>query len=128
VQPRRGIVPILFFPAVASLGAACTEAPRQVTAPVAAPSFAKDDGGPKRTYVYTNNDVFGMNTVSAFSVGEAGTLTPVPGSPFATGGQVKQASSPLSRRQWPRRGGGEASHSLRSATTGSTRLARRAGR
>lgn len=36
-------------------------------------------------FVYTNDDQF-QNTVSAFSVGSDGTLTPVPGSPFATGG------------------------------------------
>lgn len=39
----------------------------------------------QRNFVYTNDDQF-QNTVSAFSVGSDGTLTPVPGSPFATGG------------------------------------------
>jgi hypothetical protein len=42
------------------------------------------------TFVYTNNDTPGpaskVNTVSAFSVGANGALSPVPGSPFATGG------------------------------------------
>jgi hypothetical protein len=37
------------------------------------------------TFVYTNNNG-NVNTVSAFSVGVNGALTPVPGSPFATGG------------------------------------------
>jgi 6-phosphogluconolactonase len=37
------------------------------------------------TFVYTNNNG-SPNTVSAFSVGVNGALTPVPGSPFPTGG------------------------------------------
>ena len=37
------------------------------------------------TFVYTNNDR-APNSVSAFSVGANGALTPVPGSPFLTGG------------------------------------------
>ena len=37
-------------------------------------------------FVYTNNDFNGPNTVSGFSVAANGTLTLVPGSPFATGG------------------------------------------
>src|SRR5215475_5974616 len=37
------------------------------------------------TFVYTNNDR-SLNSVSAFSVGANGALTPVPGSPFLTGG------------------------------------------
>jgi 6-phosphogluconolactonase (cycloisomerase 2 family) len=37
-------------------------------------------------FVYTNDDIRGPNTVSGFSVASNGTLTPVPGSPFATGG------------------------------------------
>ena len=39
-------------------------------------------------FVYTNDDVpsVGANTVSGFSVASNGTLTPVPGSPFATRG------------------------------------------
>lgn len=37
-------------------------------------------------FVYTNDDVFGSNTVSGFSVGSNGALTLVAGSPFATGG------------------------------------------
>lgn len=36
-------------------------------------------------FVYTNDDQ-PFNTVSAFSVASSGALTPVPGSPFATGG------------------------------------------
>jgi 6-phosphogluconolactonase (cycloisomerase 2 family) len=36
-------------------------------------------------FVYTNDEEF-QNTVSGFAVGPDGTLTPVPGSPFATGG------------------------------------------
>ncbi len=42
---------------------------------------------PSADFVYANNDVSGANTVSAFSVGVNGALTPVPGSPFATGGR-----------------------------------------
>jgi 6-phosphogluconolactonase (cycloisomerase 2 family) len=38
------------------------------------------------TFVYTNNDDFFLNSVSAFSVGANGSLVPVAGSPFATGG------------------------------------------
>jgi 6-phosphogluconolactonase (cycloisomerase 2 family) len=38
------------------------------------------------TFVYTNNDLFFTNSVSAFSVAANGALTPVPGSPFLTGG------------------------------------------
>jgi len=40
-------------------------------------------------FVYTNDDledVFGENTVSGFSVAANGVLTPIPGSPFQTGG------------------------------------------
>ncbi len=37
-------------------------------------------------FVYTNNNLLGANSVSAFSIGSGGTLTPVAGSPFATGG------------------------------------------
>ena len=37
------------------------------------------------TFVYTNNDR-SPNSVSAFSVAASGALTPVPGSPFLTGG------------------------------------------
>ncbi len=37
-------------------------------------------------YVYTNNNVGGPNTVSGYSVAANGSLTPVAGSPFATGG------------------------------------------
>ena len=42
-------------------------------------------------FVYTNNNVLGANSVSAFSIGSGGTLTPVAGSPFATGGAGKGA-------------------------------------
>jgi len=38
------------------------------------------------TYIYTNNDISGQNSVSGFSVGSNGALTAVPGSPFLTGG------------------------------------------
>lgn len=44
-------------------------------------SLMRDDG-----YVYANNDLSGPNTVSAFSVDANGALTPITGSPFATGG------------------------------------------
>ena len=44
-------------------------------------SIVRDDG-----YVYVNNNSFGTNTVSAFSVDANGALTPIAGSPFVTGG------------------------------------------
>lgn len=44
-------------------------------------SIVRDNG-----YVYVNNNLFGPNTVSAFSVNANGSLTPIAGSPFATGG------------------------------------------
>ena len=37
-------------------------------------------------FVYTNNNPAGSNTVSALSVGTNGSLTPIAGSPFPTGG------------------------------------------
>lgn len=37
-------------------------------------------------FVYTNNDVIGANSVSAFSVDAGGVLTEIPNSPFLTGG------------------------------------------
>src|SRR5215813_2934708 len=40
----------------------------------------------QNTFLYTNNNASGANTVSAFSVGSNGALTPVAGSPFPTGG------------------------------------------
>ena len=42
--------------------------------------------GPPADFVFTDNNVFGPNTVSVFKVGGNGSLTPVPGSPFFTGG------------------------------------------
>ena len=45
--------------------------------------IAKAQGAP--SFVYTNNDRI-PNTVSAFSVAATGSLSPVPGSPFLTGG------------------------------------------
>jgi 6-phosphogluconolactonase (cycloisomerase 2 family) len=45
--------------------------------------------GQQPNFVYTNNNTdpfFGTNTVSAFSVGPNGALTPIGGSPFSTGG------------------------------------------
>ena len=44
---------------------------------------AQDEGN---TFVYTNNNPAGSNSVSAFAVGPGGNLTPVTGSPFPTGG------------------------------------------
>lgn len=38
------------------------------------------------SFVYTNNNPAGSNTVSALSVGTNGVLTPIAGSPFPTGG------------------------------------------
>src|ERR1700743_3824145 len=38
------------------------------------------------TFVFTNNDINGPNTVSAFQLDSTGFLTQVTGSPFATGG------------------------------------------
>lgn len=37
-------------------------------------------------FVYANNDIFSANTVSGFSADSNGVLTPIAGSPFATGG------------------------------------------
>jgi|GEM_PF-1145633 len=39
-----------------------------------------------QNYIYTNNDLNTANSVSGFSVDTNGSLSPVPGSPFATGG------------------------------------------
>lgn len=47
------------------------------------------------TFVYTNNEPIGPNSVSAFSVGPAGALPPV-GSPFLTGGTGHAFLSSLS--------------------------------
>ena len=45
-------------------------------------------------FVYINDNVFGgPNTVSAFSVGADCTLTPIPGSPFPTGGLAAGAGA-----------------------------------
>ncbi|HSE19280.1 MAG TPA: beta-propeller fold lactonase family protein [Pyrinomonadaceae bacterium] len=41
---------------------------------------------PHSDFVYINNNRLGINTVSAFSVDTDGLLTPIAGSPFATGG------------------------------------------
>jgi 6-phosphogluconolactonase (cycloisomerase 2 family) len=38
------------------------------------------------TFVYVDNDVATVNTVSGFSVGPGGALSPIAGSPFSTGG------------------------------------------
>jgi DNA-binding beta-propeller fold protein YncE len=38
------------------------------------------------SFVYTNDEVQGPNTVSGFAVAGDGALTPLPGSPFSTGG------------------------------------------
>src|SRR5256885_2858941 len=42
--------------------------------------------GAGNTFVFTNNNNSGQNTVSAFAIGPGGTLVMIPGSPFATGG------------------------------------------
>ena len=39
-----------------------------------------------QNFVYTNNDLLAGNSISAFSVDVNGTLSPIAGSPFATGG------------------------------------------
>ena len=45
-------------------------------------------------FVYINNNVFGgPNSVSAFSVGADCSLTPIPGSPFLTGGLAAAAGA-----------------------------------
>ena len=53
-------------------------------------NFLNSPGGPgapnAQSYVYTNNDVLGPSSISAFSIGGTGALTSVAGSPFATGG------------------------------------------
>jgi hypothetical protein len=38
------------------------------------------------TFVYINNDIAGPNSVSGLSAAADGSLTPIPGSPFMTGG------------------------------------------
>jgi 6-phosphogluconolactonase (cycloisomerase 2 family) len=48
--------------------------------------FCAADASAERRFVYTNDDVAGPNTVSGFKVDSNGTLVPVPGSPFSTGG------------------------------------------
>jgi len=45
--------------------------------------YAQEQGN---TFVYTDNNPAGPNSVSAFFVGRGGTLVMVPGSPFSTGG------------------------------------------
>jgi 6-phosphogluconolactonase len=40
-----------------------------------------------QSFVYTNNNPSGPNSVTAFSVGSNGALTQIPGSPFLTGGR-----------------------------------------
>ena len=52
----------------------------------------------QRTFVYTNNDVVAANSVSAFAAADNGTLTPVPGSPFLTGGKGKGSGLWVSNR------------------------------
>ena len=42
-------------------------------------------------HVYVNDNTAGVNTVAAFTVQSDGSLSPVPGSPFATGGAGKGA-------------------------------------
>ncbi len=41
---------------------------------------------PQSSFVYTNDNIVGANTVSGFSVAPTGSLTLLPGSPFSTGG------------------------------------------
>jgi len=48
--------------------------------------FFSLDANAQPNFVYTNNDRFFTNSVTAFSVSPDGTLTQVPGSPFLTGG------------------------------------------
>lgn len=43
------------------------------------------------THVYVNDNTAGTNTIAAFTVNADGSLTPLPGSPFATGGAGKGA-------------------------------------
>jgi 6-phosphogluconolactonase len=42
--------------------------------------------GAPADFIFTDNNTVGPNTVSAYKVGGNGSLTPVPGSPFSTGG------------------------------------------
>src|SRR6266487_6690435 len=65
-----------------SKGLALWALPPLVLAALALPGSLRAQGN----FVYTNNDVNGPNTVSGFSVASNGTLTLIPGSPFATGG------------------------------------------
>src|SRR5690242_20530846 len=50
------------------------------------------------SFVYVNNNFFLENSVSAYSVGADCTLTPIPGSPFATGGRGSVAGLLSSNR------------------------------
>jgi 6-phosphogluconolactonase len=48
--------------------------------------FLTIDARAQGNFLYTNNNVEGPNTVSAFSIGNNGALTQITGSPFLTGG------------------------------------------
>jgi 6-phosphogluconolactonase len=69
----RGAVPLLG--ATAGLAVA-----------LAGPAAASADPIPIVGHVYTDDNTAGTNTISAFARHADGTLTPVPGSPFAAGG------------------------------------------
>jgi len=55
-----------------------------VSSPVVA--SAQPLAGPAAGYVYLNDNTAGSNTISGFSRGAGGALTPLPGSPFQAGG------------------------------------------
>jgi 6-phosphogluconolactonase len=56
------------------------------TAVAAQVASASPFGSPVVGHVYVNDNTAGTNTIAAFARHVDGTLTPVPGSPFATGG------------------------------------------
>jgi 6-phosphogluconolactonase len=51
-----------------------------------ASTFTRESTGAQANFVYTNDDVFGANTVSGFSVDDNGNLARIKHSPFLTGG------------------------------------------
>ncbi len=55
--------------------------------------FHATHGAAQNNFVYTNNDII-PNTVTGFAVGEDGTLTEVPDSPFLTGADGADVSDP----------------------------------
>lgn len=68
------------FRSIAAAGLTALAAGAVASAPVS----ASEDG--HTTHVYVNDNTAGTNTIAAFARHSNGTLTPLPGSPFAAGG------------------------------------------